>query len=94
MPWIEKNSAELAKDLGIDHEAVREKVRVIAEIIRARKAKGLTQAKFAKIAGVSQARIAQIEGGVGGANTTLDTLLHMLKLLGVEYRITIKRRAA
>jgi transcriptional regulator with XRE-family HTH domain len=94
MPWIEKSSAELAKDLGIDHDAVREKVRVISEIVRVRKAKGLTQVEFAKIAGVSQARIGQIEGGLGGVHTTLDTLLRMLRLLGVEHRITFKRRAA
>ncbi|MBI3794654.1 MAG: helix-turn-helix transcriptional regulator [Nitrospinae bacterium] len=94
MPWMEKSSAELAKDLGIDHSAVREKVRIIAEIIRVRKGKGMTQGDFGKIAGVSQARIAQIEGGVGGVHTTLDTLLRMLKLLGVEHRITFKRRAA
>lgn len=93
MPWKDLNTEELAKKLGIDHAESRAKVRVIAEIIRTRKAKGLTQARLAKLAGVSQARIAQIEGGVGGAHVTLDTLLKMLKLLGVEFRITFKRRA-
>ncbi len=94
MPWKEMDMEALAKKSGVDTATVKEKVRVIAEIIRTRKAKGLTQARFAKLAGVSQARIAQIEGGVGGAHMTLDTLLRMLQLLGVEYRITFKRRAA
>lgn len=83
MPWKEMDMAALAKKSGMDNAEVRAKARVIAEIIKARKAKGLTQA-----------RIAQMEGGVGGAHVTLDTLLRMLKLLGVEYRITFKRRAA
>ena len=94
MPWKEMDLDVLAEKSGVDTATAKEKVRVIAELIRARKTRGLTQAQFAKMAGVSQARIAQVEGGVRGAHVTLDTLLRMLKLLGVEYRITFKHRAA
>jgi transcriptional regulator with XRE-family HTH domain len=94
MPFKEFDIDALAKKSGDDATTAREKVRVIAEIVRTRKAQGLSQAAFAKLAGLSQARIAQVEGGVGGARVTLDTLLRMLKMLGVEYRISFKRRAA
>lgn len=94
MPFKDFDFEALAKRSGADAATAREKVRVIAEIVRVRKARGLSQAAFAKLAGVSQARIAQVEGGAGGAHVTLDTLLRMLKLLGVDYRISFKRRAA
>lgn len=94
MPWIEKTPDELARDLGIDIHEVREKLRMSAAIEKRRKEMGLTQAALAKRVGLSQSRIAQIEAGVGTAKVTFDVLLNILRALGVDYRITLKRRAA
>lgn len=94
MPWIEKTPDELASALGLDIHEVREKLRMSAAITRRRKELGLTQAALAEKTGLSQSRIAQIEGGVGTARITFDVLLNILRALGVGYHISLKRRAA
>ena len=85
---------DLAEKLGIDITEVREKQRLIRKIATARKEKRLSQAALAKKVGVSQGRIAQIESGIGTAQISFDVLLKVLSALGIDYKITLKHKAA
>jgi DNA-binding transcriptional regulator YiaG len=67
MPWKEMSVEQLAKSLGANVTEVREKQRLITMIVKVRKAKKMSQAVLAKKLEVSQARVAQIECGVGTA---------------------------
>ena len=42
---------------------------------------------------MTQGRIAQIESGIGTNRVTFDTLLHILSVLGYEFRIVSKKAA-
>jgi len=72
MPFKEIDTKKLADKLGIDFEEVKEKQRLIGQIVKTRKAKRMSQTALAKKVGVSQSRIAQIESGVGTAKVTFD----------------------
>lgn len=93
MAWKEVTVDEIAKSLSVNVDEVREKQKLIEQIIKARKAKQLSQVSLAKKIGVSQSRIAQIESGVGTSKVTFDVLLNILAKLGYQYRITIKSAA-
>lgn len=93
MAWKEMTLEELAKSLGADITEVREKQKLIDMIHKIRKAKKLSQATLAKKLGVSQARVAQIESGIGTAKVTFDVLFNMLITLGYEYRVFTKKAA-
>ena len=93
MPWKEVSVEEMAKRLGVDVSEVREKQRLIAQIVKVRKASGLSQHALAKMLGVTQGRIAQIESGIGTSHVTFDVLLKTLCALGYEYRILARRAA-
>ena len=90
MAWKEITVEELAKSLGANVTEIREKQRLVGLIVKARKAKKLSQAALAKKLGISQARIAQIESGVGTAKVTFDVLFNMLVALGYDYRVVTK----
>ncbi len=94
MPWETMSIEELAEKLGIDIAEAREKQRLIRKIVAARKEKKLSQAALAKKVGVSQGRIAQIESGIGTAQISFDVLLKVLSVLGIDYKITLKHKAA
>lgn len=94
MPWETMSIEELAEKLGIDIAEAREKQRLIRKIVAARKEKKLSQAALAKKVGVSQGRIAQIEYGIGTAQISFDVLLKVLSVLGIDYKITLKHKAA
>lgn len=94
MPWETMSVEELAEKLGIDIAEAREKQRLIRKIVAARKEKKLSQAALAKKVGVSQGRIAQIESGIGTAQISFDVLLKVLSVLGIDYKITLKHKAA
>lgn len=94
MPWETMSVEELAEKLGIDIAEAREKQRLIRKIVAARKEKRLSQAALAKKVGVSQGRIAQIESGIGTAQISYDVLLKVLSTLGIDYKITLKHKAA
>jgi transcriptional regulator with XRE-family HTH domain len=93
MAWKEVSIEELAKSLGANVTEIREKQRLVGLIVKTRKAKKLSQAALAKKLGISQARIAQIESGVGTAKVTFDVLFKMLVALGYDYRVVTKKAA-
>ena len=93
MAWKEMALEELAKSLGADLAEVREKQKLIDMIHKIRKAKKLSQVTLAKKLGVSQARVAQIESGIGTAKVTFDVLFNMLIALGYDYRVIAKKAA-
>ena len=93
MAWKEISVEELAKSLGANSTEVREKQKLISMIIKIRKAKKLSQAALAKRLEISQARVAQIESGIGTAQITFDILFNILVALGYDYRVVTKRAA-
>ena len=66
---------------------------MIAMIVKIRKAKKLSQAALAKKLEISQARVAQIESGIGTAQVTFDILFNILVALGYDYRVLTTRAA-
>jgi len=93
MPWKEMSVEQLAKSLGANVTEVREKQRLITMIVKVRKAKKMSQAVLAKKLGVSQARVAQIESGVGTAKRSFDVIFSILTALGYDYRVTTRKAA-
>jgi len=93
MPWKEMSVEQLAKSLGANVTEVREKQRLITMIVKVRKVKKMSQAVLAKKLGVSQARVAQIESGVGTAKISFDVIFSILTALGYDYRVTTRKAA-
>lgn len=93
MAWKEVSIEELAESLGVNANEVREKQRLIQQIVKSRKRLKLSQAALAKKVGVTQGRIAQIEAGVGTAKMSFDVLLNILTVLGFDFKI-VSRKAA
>lgn len=93
MAWKEMSLEEVAENLGVKVAEVREKQRLIQQIVKARKKTGLSQVQLAKKVGVTQGRIAQIESGIGTQRISFDVLLHLLTILGYEFKI-VSRKAA
>ena len=93
MAWKEVSVEELAKSLGANVAEVREKQRLVKLIVKTRKEKDLSQAAIAKKLGISQARVAQIESGVGTAKVTFDVLFNMLVALGLDYKVVTRKAA-
>ena len=93
MAWKEVSVEDLAKALGANVTEIREKQRLVGLIVKTRKEKKLSQAALAKKLGISQARIAQIESGVGTAKVTFDVLFNMLVALGFDYRVVTRKAA-
>lgn len=56
-------------------------------MVEFRKEKKLSQAALAKKLELSQARIAQIESGIGTAQISFDILFNILVALGYDYRV-------
>ncbi len=86
MPWKTINLDEWAKELDININELRQKDRLIDLIIKTRKQLDLTQAQLAKLVGVSQPRIAQIENRV-----RIGKITFFLELLGSTLRATVSR---
>ena len=93
MPWKEISIDQLAKSLGVSVFEVREKQRLIEMIVKIRKAKKMSQSVLAKKLGVSQARVAQIEGGVGTSKISFDVIFSILTTLGYDYRVVTRKAA-
>ncbi len=87
MAWKEMSSEEIAKQSGANLIEVREKHRLIQLILKTRKKKNLSQAALAAKLKISQARVAQIESGIGTAKVTFDILFNILITLGYDYRV-------
>ncbi len=93
MPWKEMSVEKLAKSLGANVSEIREKQRLINMIIKARKTKKMSQVALANKLGISQARVAQIESGIGTAKITFDILFNILVALGYDCRVVAKKAA-
>lgn len=93
MAWKELSLPELAESLGVSLSEVREKQRLIDQIVKVRRARRLSQAALAKKLGLSQSRIAQIESGVGTATVSFDVLLGILVVLGYDFKVVTKEAA-
>ncbi len=93
MAWKEMTVEELAKSLGTNIIEVKEKQKLIAMIVKIRKAKKMSQTALAKKLDISQARVAQIESGIGTAQITFDILFKILVVLGYDYRVVTKKAA-
>ena len=94
MPWQTIDLETWAEELGVNIEELRQKDRLIAQIVETRKALKLTQNQLADLVGVSQPRIAQIENRVKINTITFDVLLNILRVLGFEINITACRTAS
>jgi transcriptional regulator with XRE-family HTH domain len=93
MAWKEIDLEELAESLGTNITEVKEKQKLISMITKIRKSKKLSQAALARKLGISQARVAQIESGIGTAQVTFDILFNILIALGYDYRVITKKAA-
>lgn len=93
MPFKEKTLEQLAKELNTNLTEVREKQRLIERIVKLRKDAKLSQVALAKKAGVSQARIAQIESGIGTSRISFDVLFNIIHTLGFECQVRLKKLA-
>lgn len=93
MAWKEMTLEEVADSLGVNVAEVREKHKLIQQIIKVRKKAALSQVQLAKKLNVTQGRVAQIESGVGTHRVTFDVLLHILCILGYEFKITSRKAA-
>ena len=93
MPWKELDIEQLAKSLGTNLPEVREKQRLMQMIVKIRKSQKLSQTVLAKKLGVSQARVAQIESGVGTAKVSFDVIFNILVVLGYDYQISTRKAA-
>lgn len=87
MPWKETSAEEIAHELNLNIEEVRQKQKLMKLIKDMRKKKKITQTQFATMLGVSQGRVAQIESGIGTARVTYDVLFRALRALGYDCKI-------
>lgn len=90
MPWHTMTNEQLANALGIDLAEVKAKKKLIGQIRRARVASGMSQLELGRRVGVSQARIAKIESGIGTGKITFDALFNILQSLGYEYHVSAR----
>lgn len=91
MSWQKVDLKTWAIKLGIDLHELRQKDRLIDQIVTTRKELGLTQTQLAKLVGVSQPRIAQIENRVKIGTIKFDALFKILTTLGYEFNIDTHR---
>lgn len=61
------------------------KAKLIAEMLDARRAKGLTQKKLEELTGIKQPTIAKIENGT--TNPSLDTILKLVTAVGKTLKV-------
>ncbi|WP_239424227.1 helix-turn-helix domain-containing protein [Snodgrassella communis] len=75
----------------VDHEYVAEGQKVEFALLLARllSAKGMTRAQLAKAAGKHIAYITRVMGG--NANLTIETMAHLLAMVGEVLKITCHR---
>ena len=91
MPWQEVNLETWAAELGVDLYELRQKDQLIDQIVTTRTELELTQTQLAKLVGVSQPRIAQIENRVKIGTIKFDALFKILTTLGYEINIGTRR---
>lgn len=74
---------ELPEEQQLESAVIREKARMVHELIQARELRGWTQAQLASRTGMKQAAIARFEGGTNVPQ--IDTIMKIALALG--YRI-------
>ncbi len=91
-----KSSGNVFKDLGFAPEEanhLRVRSQLMVELSGIIEDRGLTQAKAAKLLGVSQPRVSDLVRGKI-ERFSIDTLVEMLGRAGMEVQFTTKRRVA
>ncbi|MDZ4339654.1 MAG: helix-turn-helix transcriptional regulator [candidate division NC10 bacterium] len=90
MKWIDR---ELERDRSFRQqvEEMLNGMRIEQDLIALREERGLTQARLAKMLGVSQPAIAKIESG-RVKNLRLKTLVRVAAALGGELKLRIVRK--
>lgn len=91
MPWKALTTKEFAERAGVNFDEMMQKHRLVKQIIRIRKQRGISQAELAKKLGVSQPRIAKIESRIGTHKVTFDVLFRILSILGYSCKVSTKR---
>lgn len=91
MPWQKVDLESWAQEIGVDLLELRQKNQLIEEIVNAREELGLTQVQLAKLVGVSQPRIAQIENRTRIGSIKFDVLLQILGHLGFAFDIRMHK---
>jgi DNA-binding phage protein len=90
---IAEEEASMIENAALVHAAVGRMKRidsVVAALVEARKAKGMTAADVARATGMARPNISRLEGSAKSApNPTLDTLMAYAQAIGVEVRIAL-----
>ena len=97
MNWKEHKKKLMADpEFRAEFEALEPEYKLVAEIIRLRLAKGLTQEQLAKLLNTKQESIARLEGGC--SLPSLSTIKKVAEALDAELEINLrpksKRKAA
>jgi ribosome-binding protein aMBF1 (putative translation factor) len=77
-------------DVREEYERMRPRYEAVAELIRLRKAAGVTQAELAERLGRPQSVISDIESG--RRSPRIDTLVATARVLGYDLRVTLAPR--
>jgi len=90
---IAQEEASIVENTALIHAAVARMQHidaVVAALVEARKAKGMTAADVARATGIARPNISRLEGSAKASpNPTLDTLMAYAQAIGVEIRIAI-----
>ena len=92
---IQRSSGNVFKDLGFgpeEAEHLRIRSDLMIEVRRLIKARGLTQARAAKLFSVTQPRISNLVRGRIDL-FSIDTLIDMLAQAGVRVNVSVRRRS-
>ena len=92
---IQRSSGNVFRDVGFgpeEAEHLRIRADLMIEVRRLIKARRLTQARAAKLFGVSQPRISNLVRGRIDL-FSVDTLIDMLAQAGVQVTVSVRRRS-
>lgn len=92
---IQRSSGNVFRDVGFgpaEAEHLRIRADLMIEVRRLIKARRLTQARAAKLFGVTQPRISNLVRGRIDL-FSVDTLIHMLAQAGVRVNLSVRRQS-
>jgi ribosome-binding protein aMBF1 (putative translation factor) len=89
MEDLEREAQEAGPAAVAEMEALHEYYRLVGDLIKLRRHRGLTQKQLDRMTGIPQSEISRIESG--RANPTLATLRTLVRALGGEIRIVEKQ---
>jgi len=87
MEWIHEETKRRGLEKEVEHRF--NEIMLEQQLAQLRKKRGISQAKLAKLVGVSQPVIARIESG-GVRNLTMGTIIRTASALGGSVEIRIK----